>query len=140
MGSGRLGLPEAAFFGFGLGCDLINVGREALLAIGCIQAQRCHTNHCPTGITTQHPWLIRGLDPTHKAARLANYVVALRKELLALSRACGVPHPALITADHLELLDSRFGSKTVAELFCYAGGCGVPSDEDAEEVRRLMSV
>ena len=119
VGSGRLGFPEAAVFGFGLGCDLINVGREALLAIGCIQAQRCHTNHCPTGITTQHPWLIRGLDPSLKAARLANYVVALRKELLALSRACGVPHPALITADHLELLDSRFGSKTIAELFGY---------------------
>ncbi len=139
IGSGRLGLPEAAVFGFGLGCDLINVGREALLAIGCIQAQRCHTNHCPTGITTQHPWLIRGLDPSLKAARLANYVVALRKELLALSRACGVPHPALITADHLELLDSRFGSKTIAELFGYGRGIGLPSDVDADEVRRLMS-
>ena len=140
VGSGRLGFPEAAIFGFGLGCDLINVGREALLAIGCIQAQRCHTNHCPTGITTQHPWLIRGLDPSLKAARLANYVVTLRKELLALSRACGVPHPALMTADHLELLDSRFGSKTIAELFGYGRGFGLPSDVDADEVRRLMSV
>ena len=140
VGSGRLGFPEAAVFAFGLGCDLINVGREALLAIGCIQAQRCHTNHCPTGITTQHPWLIRGLDPTLKAARLANYVVALRKELLSLSRACGVLHPALITADHLELLDSRFGSKTVAELFGYGRGFGLPSDVDVDEVRRLMSI
>ena len=139
VGSGRLGFPEAAVFGFGLGCDLINVGREALLAIGCIQAQRCHTNHCPTGITTQHAWLIRGLDPSLKAARLANYVVALRKELLALSRACGVPHPALITADHLELLDSRFGSKTIAELFGYGRGFGLPSDVDADEVQRLMN-
>jgi len=33
--------------GFTLGCDLINVAREALLAIGCIQALKCHTNHCP---------------------------------------------------------------------------------------------
>ena len=140
VGSGRLGFPEAAIFAFGLGCDLINVGREALLAIGCIQAQRCHTNHCPTGITTQHPWLIRGLDPSLKAARLANYVVTLRRELLALSRACGVPHPALMTADHLELLDSRFGSKTIAELFGYGRGFGLPSDVDADEVRRLMSV
>ncbi len=139
IGSGRLGLPEAAVFAFGLGCDLINVGREALLAIGCIQAQRCHTNHCPTGITTQHPWLIRGLDPTLKAARLANYVVALRKEVLALSRACGVPHPALITADHLELVDSRFGSKTIAELFGYGRGFGLPSDLDVEEIRRITS-
>ena len=140
VGSGRLGFPESAIFGFGLGCDLINVGREALLAIGCIQAQRCHTNHCPTGITTQNSWLIRGLDPKLKAARLANYVVTLRKELLALSRACGVPHPAMITADHLELLDSRFGSKTIAELFGYGRGFGLPSNVDTDEIRRLMSV
>jgi glutamate synthase domain-containing protein 2 len=139
VGSGKLGFPEAALFGFALGCDLINVGREALLAIGCIQAQRCHTNHCPTGITTQHPWLIRGVDPTLKAARLANYIVALRKDLLALSRACGVPHPTLITGDHLELLDSRFGSKTVAELFGYSRGYGLPSNGDVEAVRKLMS-
>ena len=115
------------------------MGREALLAIGCIQAQRCHTNHCPTGITTQHPWLIRGLDATLKASRLANYVVALRKDVLSLSHACGVPHPALVTADHLELVDNRFGSKTVAKLFGYGRGFGLPSDVDAEEVRRLMS-
>ena len=80
VGSGKLGFPEAALFAFALGCDLINVGREAMMAIGCIQAQRCHTNHCPTGVATQHPWLVRGLDPTLKAARLANYVMTLRKD------------------------------------------------------------
>ena len=47
IGSGRLGLPDAALVGFTLGCDLINVAREALLAIRCIQALRRHTNHCP---------------------------------------------------------------------------------------------
>jgi len=140
VGSGKLGFPEAALFAFALGCDLINVGREAMMAIGCIQAQECHTNHCPTGVATQHPWLVRGLDPTLKAARLANYVLTLRKDLLALSRACGVPHPSLVTADQLELLDDRFGAKTVAELFGYGRGFGLPSALDCEEVRRLMSV
>ena len=140
VGSGKLGFPEAAVFAFALGCDLINVGREAMMAIGCIQAQRCHTNHCPTGVATQHRWLVRGLDPTLKAGRLANYVVTLRKDVLALSRACGVPHPSLITADQLELLDDRFGAKTVAELFGYGRGFGLPSTMDCEEVRRLMSV
>ena len=117
IGSGKLGFPESALFALALGCDLINVGREALLAIGCIQAQRCHTNHCPTGITTHNRWLVRGLDPTLKSARLANYIVSLRKELLALSRACGVEHPSLVSSGQLELLDGRFGSSTVAELF-----------------------
>jgi glutamate synthase domain-containing protein 2 len=139
-GAGKLGFPEAALFAFALGCDLINVGREAMMAIGCIQAQRCHDNHCPTGVATQHPWLVRGIDPTLKAGRLANYVITLRKDVLALSRACGVPHPTLITADQLELLDDRFGAKTVAELFGYGRGFGLPSPPDCDEVRRLMAI
>jgi glutamate synthase domain-containing protein 2 len=139
IGSGKLGFPEATLFAFALGCDAINVGREAMMAIGCIQAQRCHTNHCPTGIATHHPWLVRGVDPTSKAARLANYIIALRKDVLALSRACGVPHPALITADQLELLDNRFGATTVADLFGYGRGFGLPSPADCEDVRRLMN-
>jgi glutamate synthase (ferredoxin) len=138
VGSGKLGFPEAAVFAFALGCDAINVGREAMMAIGCIQAQRCHTNHCPTGVATHHPWLVRGLEPTSTAGRLANYMVTMRKEILALSRACGVPHPALITADRLELLDDRFGATTVAELFGYGRGSGLPSAIDCEEVGRLM--
>lgn len=138
IGSGKLGFPEAAVFALALGCDTINVGREAMMAIGCIQAQECHTNHCPTGVATHHPWLVRGVDPTSKAARLANYIITLRKDLLALSRACGVPHPALITADQLELLDDRFGACTIAELFGYGRGFGLPSPTDCEEVRRIM--
>ncbi len=140
IGSGKLGFPEAAVFAFALGCDMINVAREAMLAIGCIQAQRCHTNHCPTGVATQHPWLMRGIDPTLKSARLANYILTLRKEVLSISRACGVPHPGLITADHLELVDDRFGSQTVAEHFGYGRGFGLPSSVDVEEIRRVMSV
>jgi glutamate synthase domain-containing protein 2 len=129
IGSGKLGFPDAALMGFALGCDLINVGREALLAVGCIQAQKCHTNHCPTGIATQSAWLSRGLDPTLKSVRLANYVVMLRKELLALSRACGVEHPALVPASQIEILDSRFGARTVADLLG-GRGRGLPASDD----------
>jgi glutamate synthase domain-containing protein 2 len=139
VGSGKLGFPEAALFAFALGCDMIAVGREALLSIGCIQAQRCHTNHCPTGITTHNRWLIRGIDPSLKSARLANYVVALRKEILALSRACGAVHPALVHAGQLELLDGHYGSQTIAEIFGYEPGYGVPSVVDREAIRMLMT-
>lgn len=116
-GSGKLGFPENALLAFALGCDLINIGREAMLAIGCIQAQRCHTNHCPTGIATQSKWLQGGLDPALKSVRLANYIVALRKDILSLSRACGVTHPSDVRPDQLEFLDDRFGGETVADLF-----------------------
>ena len=47
-------------------CDMVNVGREAMLAIGCIQAQKCHTDQCPTGVATQDAWLMQGLDPSSR--------------------------------------------------------------------------
>ena len=117
IGSGKLRFPEPALLAFALGCDMVNVGREAMLSIGCIQAQRCHTNHCPTGVATQNPWLARGLDPTSKSVRLANYIVSLRKDLLALARTCGVPHPGFVRPDQIEFLDDRYGSRTVSEVF-----------------------
>lgn len=121
IGSGKLGFPDTALVGFALGCDLINVGREALLSIGCIQALQCHTNRCPTGITTQSAWLSRGLDPALKSNRVANYVVTLRKELLALARAAGVHHPAQISATQIEIINDRFGTDTLADVL---GGRG----------------
>ena len=66
-----------------------------------------------------------------KSERLANYVMNLRKELLALTRACGATHPALVSPDQLEMLDDRFGAKTVTEIF---GGRG--SGRPVAEQRR----
>ena len=63
IGGGKLGLPDNAVVAFALGCDMVNVAREAMLAIGCIQAQRCHTDTCPTGVATQNPWLSPGAGP-----------------------------------------------------------------------------
>src|SRR5262249_23317173 len=130
--------PDAALFAFALGCDMVNVAREAMMAIGCIQAQRCHTGRCPTGVATQNRWLMRGLDPMSKAARLANYVVTLRKELLQLSRACGVHHPALVTMDHIEILDDRLRARPAAEWFDYRPGWGCPSPREQQEIRAIM--
>ncbi len=139
IASGKLGFPESALMAFCLGADLINVAREAMLSIGCIQAQRCHTGHCPTGVATQNRWLVRGLDPTHKSARLANYIVTLRKELIQLSHACGREHPALLTADHMEILDGSFGSKSLREVFSYGEGWELAAQSDLDEVIQLMA-
>jgi glutamate synthase domain-containing protein 2 len=139
IGSGKLGFPESALLAMSLGCDMVNVAREAMLSIGCVQAQRCHTDHCPTGVATQNRWLVRGLDPANKAVRLANYVVALRKDLLALSHAIGVPHPGLVTPNELEILDERFNTATAGVVFDYEPGWGLPSVADQDEIRRIMS-
>jgi glutamate synthase domain-containing protein 2 len=140
VGAGKLGFPEAALFAFALGCDVVNVGREAMLSVGCIQAQRCHTGRCPTGVATQSRWLTRGLDPTLKSVRFANYIASLRHELLQLSLACGVEHPALVGPDRVEILDGRFGSSTVADLFGYEPGWGFPSVADRAAISEIMRV
>jgi glutamate synthase domain-containing protein 2 len=137
IGSAKLGLPETALLAFGLGCDMINVGREAMMSIGCIQAQRCHTGRCPSGVATQSEWLQHGLDPALKAVRLANYVTVMRRELLALARACGHPHPAFVTADHLELVSGP-RSESVLARFGYRPGWTLPSAADQESIRRIM--
>lgn len=104
IGSGKLGFPGEAMLAMVLGADLINVGREAMLAVGCIQAQRCHTGHCPTGVATHSSWLTRGLDPDDKSVRAARYIQNLRYELLQLSYACGHSHPSQVGGDHIDLM------------------------------------
>jgi glutamate synthase domain-containing protein 2 len=140
IGSGKLGLPEKALLAFGMGCDMIAVGREAMLAIGCIQAQRCETGRCPTGITTHNKWLVRGLDPGLKSARLANYLVTLRKEITRLCFAAGVVHPAQITVDHFEIMGSPFSSKPARELFGYPANLGLPTRRELDYVLNIFSM
>src|SRR5439155_26027591 len=113
--------------------------REAMLSIGCIQAQRCHTGHCPTGVATQNRWLMRGLDPTLKSARLANYLLTLRKELAALAAACGQPHPALVPLDALDLVVSTTATRSAPETFGYRPGWGLPPEADAAAVRATLA-
>ena len=114
IGSGKLGFPEETLLSMAMGCDLINVARTAMMAIGCIQAQICHTGKCPTGVATQDKWLMRGLDPTDKSARLANYITTLRKEVLQLCRACGVEHPSQMSLhEHFEVMENRFQARPV---------------------------
>jgi len=137
IGSGRLGFPDRAMLALALGCDMINVAREAMLAIGCIQAQRCHTGHCPTGVATQNRWLVRGLDPTNKSHRLANYLIMLRKDLVRLSRACGSIHPALVSLDRFEMLGGDSTSNPASDVFNYRTGWGMPPQEAQEQLVEL---
>ncbi|MFN0089522.1 MAG: glutamate synthase-related protein [Acidimicrobiales bacterium] len=138
-GAGKLGFPEAALLALALGCDWVNVAREAMLAIGCIQAQRCHTGRCPTGVTAQSRWLVRGLDPTLKSVRAANYLIALRKELLRLAHACGHAHPALVGLDQIELLDGRFSATSAVTRFGYEAEWGLAATSDRLALVKLMT-
>jgi glutamate synthase domain-containing protein 2 len=135
IGSGKLGFPEHALLALALGCDMIAVAREAMMAIGCIQAQRCHTGHCPTGVATQNRWLMRGLDPTLKSARLANYLTQLRKDLIQLAHATGYTHPSLVPLDALDLIDGNTQTRSARTAFGYELGWGLPPEAEVATLR-----
>ena len=139
IGGGKLGLPDNAIVAFALGCDMVNIAREAMLAIGCIQAQKCHTDTCPTGVATQNAWLARGLDPELKSVRAANYVSTLRRDLLKVAEACGVEHPGLIDADSVEVLTGRTASRPLQEVYDYEPGWGLPSAADQAAIAAIMA-
>jgi glutamate synthase domain-containing protein 2 len=138
VGAGKLGLPDNAVVAFALGCDMVNVAREAMLAIGCIQAQKCHEDTCPTGVATQNAWLTHGLDPALKSVRVANYIATLRRDLLKVAEACGVEHPGLIDTGAVEILTGRTTSSPLREVYDYADDWGLPSAADRAEIVRLM--
>jgi glutamate synthase domain-containing protein 2 len=120
IASGKLGLPAKGAMAFALGADIINVAREAMLSIGCIQAQVCQTNTCPAGIATQKKWLQKGIHIPTKAERFANYARAYRKELKELSHAAGYPHPSDFKMTDIKMNTSDyFQSKTLKDIFGY---------------------
>ncbi|WP_340063363.1 FMN-binding glutamate synthase family protein [Ascidiimonas aurantiaca] len=103
IASGKLGFPAKAVMAFAMGADCINVAREAMMSIGCIQAQICHTNRCPAGIATQSKWLQKGINIPLKSERLRQYFRTFRKELLEITHACGYEHPCQLSMRDVDI-------------------------------------
>jgi glutamate synthase (ferredoxin) len=119
IGSGKLGFPDRAIVAFAMGCDLINIAREAMLSIGCIQAQKCHTGDCPAGVATHSPWLQAGLDVDNKSERFGRFVRGFRKELLQLSHTAGHQHPCEFLGTDIELSTGVNKFSTLEEVMGY---------------------
>lgn len=138
IGAGKLGIPENAVVAFALGVDMVNVGREAMLALGCIQAQKCHTDRCPVGVATTDPRYVRGLDVGLKSHRVKNYVVSLRRDLLRVSEAIGVAHPGLIGPDNIDILDGHRDATPLADVYGYDHNWSPLATDLADEIIQVM--
>ena len=120
IGSGKLGFPAKAAMAFAMGVDVINVAREAMMSIGCIQAQICHTNRCPTGIATQSKWLQSGIHIPLKSERLAQYFKTFKTELIEITHAAGYEHPCQFHMADIEMnVDDHHLSKDFDQTFKY---------------------
>jgi glutamate synthase domain-containing protein 2 len=90
-----------------LGADWCNSARGFMFALGCIQAQTCHTGHCPTGVTTQDPQRQRALVVPDKAERVWRYHQNTLHALKELVQAAGLRHPGEISTAHIVQRVSR---------------------------------
>lgn len=116
IASGKVFTGFDMFEKLALGADLCNSGRGMMIALGCIQAYRCNTNNCPTGIATNKESLERGLDVTDKGHRVCNYHRKTVKSLSELISAAGLQAPDDIELKHIS---TRFMSRilTLEEVY-----------------------
>ena len=84
-----------------LGADWCNSARGFMFALGCIQAQTCHTGHCPTGVTTQDPVRQQALVVPNKTDRVFHFHQNTLKALRELVQAAGLQHPGDIQPEHI---------------------------------------
>src|SRR4030095_17214712 len=96
VAAGKLVTSARAAWALCVGADFINTARGFSFSLGCSQALRCHTNTCPTGITTHNPRLQRGLVVEEKWQRVANYASGMNHDIEMIAHSCGVEQPRLL--------------------------------------------
>lgn len=115
--SGKLVNPTEVAWALCMGADFINSARGFMFALGCIQALQCNKNTCPTGVTTHDPKLQRGLDPQHKAVRVANYARNMVHEVGVIAHSCGVTEPRKLRRFHARVVTENGRSIPLSEVY-----------------------
>ncbi len=117
--SGKLINPSDMAWALCMGADFGVSARGFMLSLGCIQALQCNKNTCPTGITTHHKKLQRGLVPKDKAVRVANYHGNLVHDIELIAHACGVKEPRELRRKHAQQVMENGRSLPLDQLYPY---------------------
>ncbi len=127
VASGKLVTSARAAWALCVGADFVNTARGFMFAMGCIQALRCHTNTCPSGITTHDPRLQRGLVVQEKYLRVANYAMGMNRDIERIAHSCGVAHPRLLRREHCRIVQANGATAALNVLYPYprAGSAAV---------------
>jgi glutamate synthase domain-containing protein 2 len=100
-----------------LGADWCNSARGFMFALGCIQAQTCHTGNCPTGVTTQDPQRQIALVVPSKAQRVKNFHLHTLEALQELLQAAGFQSPEKLQAKHIMRRLSAHQTLSLEDLY-----------------------
>lgn len=117
IASGKRITPSEVAWAICAGADFVNSARGFMFSLGCIQAMKCNKNTCPTGITTHDPRLQRGLDPSDKKVKVANYCKSLVHEVEVLAHSCGVDEPRQLGRKHVRIVQDNGKSVPLDEVY-----------------------
>ena len=120
-----------------LGADWCNAARGFMFALGCIQAQACHTGHCPTGVSTQDPQRQKALFVPTKSERVYQFHQNTLHALKELVQAAGLSHPGAISASHIVRRSSDHEVKLLSNLLPFVKPGALLSGEMPHAVFRL---
>ena len=125
IASGKMVVPSSVAWALCMGADFVASARGFMFSMGCIQAMQCNKNTCPTGVATHNPKLQRGLNPTLKSERVANYIFNMTYDIGMIAHSCGVLEPRQLrrtharivtTSGHSETLENRYPSLSTGSL------------------------
>jgi glutamate synthase domain-containing protein 2 len=115
IASGKLITPDKVAWALCMGADFVSSARGFMFSLGCIQAMKCGSGRCPTGVTAVDPRLIAGLDPADKAVRAARYATRLREEVEIIAHACGLTDPTQFRPHHVTAIERGVGGFRAAD-------------------------
>ena len=123
IAAGKLVTSARAAWALACGADFVNSARGFMFSLGCIQALRCHTNSCPTGITTHQAKLQRGLVVEEKFLRVANYARNMNREIDMIAHSCGLRQAREFTRAHVRMVQAD-GRSIALNMIYPPGGNG----------------
>lgn len=116
IASGKLFSPDRIAIALSMGADVVQIARGLMIAVGCIGAQKCHSNECPVGVATTNPKLQKALVIDEKRYRVTNYITTLREELYMLAAAAGLTSPRQFSEKYIVYVDQDLQVKPINQL------------------------
>jgi len=117
ISSGKVATGFDMMHKIAIGADMCNAARAMMFTVGCIQARKCNTNQCPTGVATQDVSRNSALVPNEKRFHTYNFHTQTIKSFLDLTGAIGIDHPDNLRPEYIYYRRDDMRAMNYSELF-----------------------
>ncbi|HQT46721.1 MAG TPA: FMN-binding glutamate synthase family protein, partial [Acidocella sp.] len=109
IAAGKLITPDKVAWALCMGADFVSSARGFMFSLGCIQAMKCGSGKCPTGVSAVEPHLVAGLDPADKAVRVSRYARRVAEEVEIIAHSCGLRDASGFSPRHVTEIERGVG-------------------------------